>query len=358
MNKNNFMVILGLLSIGAAKYSSGSFQRWGRLGSGMLFICPQDNTVLLFKRSQGVLEPGTWGTAGGRVDDPETETAWESALKEVWEETGGDIPNGMLMGSIKYVEPNFEYINYVYAIAKETKDNWEIMLNWENDDYRWIRLDDLKNIEEYPLHFGIQYLLDNHYSELTSFMEKFSQQGSRSTTGEMYEVEDLYTLRELLEHRKDSVTGIDVNPEWFNQHPEHWSNVFELISQFPNLDELNLEYAKLSSLEPYRGSILRMANLKNINLWGNEFNQVPDCLLDLPNLEVIRMNDNCSTIQVGPSLLRAKKLKLISTSDNTRVWGLSKNQLIRMTSMGLHPYVASRLIANIDKQSRNKIRGF
>ena len=113
MNKSTIATILGVASLSLLK-KYGSFIRWGRAGSGILFVCPEDGSILLFERSYDVLEPKTWGIVGGRIDDPENESAWDSAQKESFEETGGMIPAGDILGKILYKEIGFEYIHKLY----------------------------------------------------------------------------------------------------------------------------------------------------------------------------------------------------------------------------------------------------
>ena len=76
-------------------------ERWGLAGSGVLYYCPEDNTILLLLRSNEVEDPGIWGIPGGAVkgtegyhseetESPEfdEETLQDSALTEVEEEIG------------------------------------------------------------------------------------------------------------------------------------------------------------------------------------------------------------------------------------------------------------------------------
>ena len=87
MNKSTIATILGVASLSLLK-KYGSFIRWGRAGSGILFVCPEDGSILLFERSYDVLEPKTWGIVGGRIDDPEDESAWDSAQKNLLKKQG------------------------------------------------------------------------------------------------------------------------------------------------------------------------------------------------------------------------------------------------------------------------------
>ena len=57
---------------------------WGNSAAGLLFICPEDNTVLLLLRSSVVMQGGTWGVYGGKVE--KGEDARQAAFREAEEE--------------------------------------------------------------------------------------------------------------------------------------------------------------------------------------------------------------------------------------------------------------------------------
>lgn len=67
---------------------------WGTEGAGLLFVCQEDNTCLLLKRSHSVQEPGTWGIAGGAIeisndeDNSGPESSMDGAKREAIEELG------------------------------------------------------------------------------------------------------------------------------------------------------------------------------------------------------------------------------------------------------------------------------
>jgi len=183
-NKSTIATILGVASLSLLK-KYGSFIRWGRAGSGILFVCPEDNSVLLFERSWDVMEPKTWGIVGGRIDDPENETPWDSAMKESFEETGGNLPIGEILGEIVYKEENFVYTNFIYGITLSQKEQWNIQLNWENDDYKWVPFEALV-LGEIPfrLHFGVENLIDNHDEDIRAMMKSFGQSRTLGSANE------------------------------------------------------------------------------------------------------------------------------------------------------------------------------
>jgi len=130
---------------------------WGRAGSGILFYCEKDGTVLLLLRSGRVMDPGIWGIPGGAVkgtegfydeDDAGADFSeaelYGSAVEETNEEMGF-VPNGDVVGKATTEKGNFVYTTFVVRVDEATKSDVEskIKLNWENDDYEWFRIDRL-----------------------------------------------------------------------------------------------------------------------------------------------------------------------------------------------------------------------
>jgi 8-oxo-dGTP pyrophosphatase MutT (NUDIX family) len=148
-------------------------QYWGRGGAGILFVCQDDNTVLLVLRSADVEQPFTWGIPGGSVrgegmysrrgaSAPSISDSdfWRGAKTETVEECGSLPPNfsdADLVAQFDYVDGSFCYRNFVCNISSEDKRAWDIELNWENDEYAWVSADDLSSMGD--LHFGSVFVL-------------------------------------------------------------------------------------------------------------------------------------------------------------------------------------------------------
>jgi len=126
---------------------------WGSKASGIMYVCKETNEVLLLKRSQEVMQPGTWGIAGGATDeegmknnnvasqDPSNERWLKSAKRETIEEMGSLPATTQLITITTFRDKNFAYRTYVYNVAKETRHSFVPQLNWENDDHEWFSLD-------------------------------------------------------------------------------------------------------------------------------------------------------------------------------------------------------------------------
>jgi len=122
---------------------------WGDVAGGVLFYCTKTKRFLLLHRSQYVYEPNTWGIVSGKLDDGEN--VEEAVKREAKEETGYEVSN--LFSSYVFKNHNFAFYNFISFVDEE----FVPVLNWENQDYKWVKL------EEFPdnLHFGVKLLIEN-----------------------------------------------------------------------------------------------------------------------------------------------------------------------------------------------------
>jgi 8-oxo-dGTP pyrophosphatase MutT (NUDIX family) len=145
--------------------------KWGTAGSGVLYYCQEDQTILLLKRSLDVLDPNMWGIPGGAVKgtegfvdnlekapDFDEETLRSSADKEVEEEIG-HLPDGpTLIKSVTIQFGSFKYTTFLMGVTLEQKNNitTNSQLNWESTKLEWFNLTNLpKN-----LHPGVKSAIE------------------------------------------------------------------------------------------------------------------------------------------------------------------------------------------------------
>lgn len=121
---------------------------WGTEAGGVLVYCSTTERYLILLRSEWVFEPNTWGIISGKLDDDETNIE-DAVLRESEEETGHKL--GDLIPSFIFEKPNFKFHNFVSIIEKE----FVPILNWENTDYKWVKLNEMPD----NLHFGLKLLL-------------------------------------------------------------------------------------------------------------------------------------------------------------------------------------------------------
>lgn len=131
---------------------------WGSKGAGCLIFAKSTGKFLIAFRSRFVNEGESWGIFGGKVDRFE-DSLMQAAKREFEEETGysGNI-DLIELYKFRTESGSFEYQNYLGIIDKE----FDPVLDWENEDWKWLTLDELMNIE--PKHFGLTALLSDNES--------------------------------------------------------------------------------------------------------------------------------------------------------------------------------------------------
>lgn len=128
---------------------------FGKQGAGCLFLALNSGNVLIGKRSEKVLEPGTWGTWGGKIEADEDPV--EALQREIQEEAGFN-KNANYIGVYVFKEGEFKYYNYLVTVHQE----FQPTLNDETDDFEWTSIDNLPQ----PLHFGLEEALPYYKSAI------------------------------------------------------------------------------------------------------------------------------------------------------------------------------------------------
>ncbi len=111
-----------------------------------------ENKILLLKRSDKVKSmKGLWAGVSGIIEKDEPPLA--RAKREIFEEVGlheGQIKLLKSEKEMRIISPqykNHEWLVFPFLFGAE---NQTIKLNWENSDYRWISIDEIKNFETVP----------------------------------------------------------------------------------------------------------------------------------------------------------------------------------------------------------------
>lgn len=148
---------------------------YGKKASGMLFVCLNDNTLFLTRRSKKVHNPGVWGIPGGAMaeegegfheaeehkdPDPPIKEFHESAQRETSEELRSLPKVKKLIDTATYRDGNFTYKTFIYEVSKKAKDDWnnDIVLNWENDKAMWFNFDELPE----NIHPGVKVVIQKY----------------------------------------------------------------------------------------------------------------------------------------------------------------------------------------------------
>lgn len=129
--------------------------------AGHLYVCPDDETVFLTKRSGIMHHPYKWDIVGGRSDDGEddpTKTAIREAEEELHVLPKIAKPIGMHVQTWKKDGKDYSYYIYVYAISEDEKVRWtpKIELSDETAGFKWFKIDELPSKKE--LHFDLSWL--------------------------------------------------------------------------------------------------------------------------------------------------------------------------------------------------------
>jgi len=128
---------------------------WGLGGAGMMFVCMEDNTVLLGKRANWVDQPGTWGIFGGGISDgwhrtplpkdvalPDSSPVFlKSAKKEAKEECGSLPPSYKIIKTTMYEDCGFKYKTFVADVPLSVKEKWKPKAgDGETTEFEWFDL--------------------------------------------------------------------------------------------------------------------------------------------------------------------------------------------------------------------------
>jgi 8-oxo-dGTP pyrophosphatase MutT (NUDIX family) len=116
-----------------------------------------DGKLLVLKRSDKVKTyKGLWGGVAGYIE--EDEEPYETALKEIREETGlkeNDIDFIKKIDSFKFIDfyEGKRYDWEVFPFLFKTRKKDKIHIDWEHSEYRWITPSEIGKIDTVP-HFN------------------------------------------------------------------------------------------------------------------------------------------------------------------------------------------------------------
>ncbi|KAA0549547.1 NUDIX domain-containing protein [Bacillus sp. BGMRC 2118] len=117
--------------------------------------------VLLLKRATSVLKDA-WCYIGGSIE--EGEKAWQSALREIAEETG--ITKVSLYTSNKFdqfLSPNENYIYIAPVFVGYVDDDQDVILNNEHSEYKWLDFNDAIEQVTLPGNDEVLNFIEKHF---------------------------------------------------------------------------------------------------------------------------------------------------------------------------------------------------
>jgi len=115
---------------------------------------------LVLRRAEAVIYAGQWRMIGGKVGDGESRA--KAALRELKEETGCNAELFWTVPSInQFYDAASDTIHHIAVFAARLDRNASIRLNHEHEDYKWIRLQDVKNFIKWPEQVRLIYLIND-----------------------------------------------------------------------------------------------------------------------------------------------------------------------------------------------------
>ncbi len=115
------------------------------------FITNDDKFLILKRSSQVKSMKSLWAGISGIIE--KNETPLDRAKIEIFEEVGIDEDQIKLIKSsnlMRILSPQYKNHEWeVYPFLFEGKD-LKIKLNWENSQYKWVRMDEFKNYKKVP----------------------------------------------------------------------------------------------------------------------------------------------------------------------------------------------------------------
>ena len=115
------------------------------------FITNDDKFLILKRSNQVKSMKSLWAGISGIIE--KNETPLDRAKIEIFEEVGIEEDQIKLIKSsnlMRILSPQYKNHEWeVYPFLFEGKD-LKIKLNWENSQYKWVRMDELKNYKTVP----------------------------------------------------------------------------------------------------------------------------------------------------------------------------------------------------------------
>ena len=136
-----------------------------KVGIGVMIL--DNNKILLGHRctngkdTGGIYEPDSWCLPGGKQEYEET--VYETAIREVKEETNLDIKNPRVYSVSDDFQPDRHFIT-IEMLTNEYNGELKIMEPEKQDEWKWFELDNLPN---------------NIYTPSKKFIEKYIEENRK-----------------------------------------------------------------------------------------------------------------------------------------------------------------------------------
>jgi 8-oxo-dGTP pyrophosphatase MutT (NUDIX family) len=168
---------------------------WGEMAAGMIFLAKDTGRIGIGKRSEYVLEPGTYGTMGGAGNPGESPE--QVAIREGCKEEAGYAGKiEMIPLAVFEHHSGFKYFNFLGVVEKE----FEPTLNWENSSFSWV--DGLDSLPT-PLHPGMHFLIANSRHSIDAEISKCREAPPSPAARAMQAMETINHAETVLKSTQD-----------------------------------------------------------------------------------------------------------------------------------------------------------
>lgn len=124
---------------------------------------------LLLKRAEDQFYPGLWQMVTGKID--ENEKAFETALREIKEETGL-VPLQLWVAPTvnSFYEPKEEYICLLPVFAARVNSDEKIRISSEHTEYKWVKKNEAKALLAWPGQRDAVDIIEDYFFNGKSFL--------------------------------------------------------------------------------------------------------------------------------------------------------------------------------------------
>lgn len=183
------------------------------LAAGALFVAKDTGKCLVGLRSKRCDSPHTWGPFGGSIEDGETikEGLWRELREEI-----GYSGDAELIESWVFERKNFKYHTFIALVDEEFTPT----INDETDEYKWITLEELVNLED--KHHGFAQYVTNAKEQLQEYMGEETLSEDISGKKHVYhgtpDSRFAVTKNSLMGQNSDDLTTGDKGVIWFTDN--------------------------------------------------------------------------------------------------------------------------------------------
>ncbi len=119
---------------------------------------------LLLKRAENEKYPNIWQPITGSIN--KNEKAYETALREVTEETGIKVKELLVVPTLSgFYSYENDYISIIPVFAVEVEENIEVKLSQEHSDFKWVSLKEALEMVSWEDQRKSMRLINEHFTK-------------------------------------------------------------------------------------------------------------------------------------------------------------------------------------------------